>query len=410
MLAQGGAGIEDKCAAREEPEDARVRKGVRCAKDSPTPPSADGACKSCTPVSRLISVVGTPSPTLYATMNVVRALVQVILGDHLVVVANSVEALRKEFPSAAARKGRPLILLSDYAAPEMLAILYQSNAPLAVCADDFITIAHCSVVSRGFGGLDAARFAMMGLVNVERAMVSPPPLALIVNDPNSTLATLISDLAALYRLPMDDGSFNKILTFIGCAGQRNIKLGQYAAKAVTVANNARETLERRSPLENELIDFLAPQYDGIARGRRLKKLEWPVYALLRPEFPDRLTIGPIDLTGPARFIYHGPYFALPAGTWSADVSIEVSECYADDPIEIDVTAHQTLAVVRAKLPRAGIYGCQILFRVEDPSQPIELRLRLLTGAIEGVIRMHRITLHRISGSEADEGAEASLGA
>jgi hypothetical protein len=47
-----------------------------------------------------------------------------------------------------------------------------------------------------------------------------------------------------------------------------------------------------------LIDFLAPQYSGIARGRRLEKLDWPVCALLRPEFPDRLTIGPS--TSPAR--------------------------------------------------------------------------------------------------------------
>ena len=48
---------------------------------------------------------------------------------------------------------------------------------------------------------------------------------------------------------------------------------------------------------------MARQYDGVAQGRRLERLEWPVYALLRPEFPDRLTIGPIDLTGPARFIF-----------------------------------------------------------------------------------------------------------
>jgi hypothetical protein len=366
-------------------------------------------------VSGLFSIVGTPSPRLYATMNVVRALVQVILGNHVVVVANSLETLRKEFPSAGVRKGQPVVLLSDYPTPEMLRTFYQLNAPLAVCADDFTTIAHCSVVSRGFGGVDAARFAMMGLVNIERAMVSPPPLSLIVNDPDTTVAALIGDLSALYRLPMDDGSLAKVLRLIGLAGQRGLTLSEYSANAATFAGNPRESLERRSPLENELVDFLAPQYDEIARGRRLEKLEWPVYALLQPEFPDRLTIGPIDLTGPARFIYHGPYFALPGGTWSADVSIEVGECYADDPIEIDVTAHKTLAVVRAKLPPAGVYGCQIRFRIDDPTQPVEIRLRLLTGAIEGVIRVHRISLRRLSGldeAEAGEeaGTKASLGA
>jgi hypothetical protein len=355
----------------------------------------------------LISIAGTPSPTLYATINVVRALTQVLLGDHMVVVANSLEVLRKEFPSPAVRQGKSVVLFSDYPEPELLAALYQLNAPLAVCVDDFATIAHYSVVSRGFGGAAAARFAMMGLVYIERATVSPPPLSVIVNDPNIGLATLIGDLAALYRLPMEADSLAKVLAFLGQAEQGGLTLAEYAALTLPTPENAREILERRSPLENELIDFLAQQYDGITRGRRLERLEWPVYALLRPEFPDRLSIGPIDLTGPARYIYFGPYFSLPAGAWSANISMEVSDCFSDDQIEIDVTARTVLAAVRAKLPRAGVYGCQIRFQIEHPSQPVEIRSRLLTGAIEGVMRMHSIKLHRLANlDEAESGREA----
>ena len=355
----------------------------------------------------LISIAGTPSRTLYATMNVVRALTQVLLGDHIVVIANSLEVLRKEYPSPAARRGQSVVLFSDYPEPELLGTLYQFNAPLAVCVDDFATIAHDSVVSRGFGGAAAARFAMMGLVYIERTTVSPPPLSVIVNDPNIALATLIDDLAALYRLPTEADSLAKVLAFLGQAEQGDLTLAEYAALILPIPENAREILEQRSPLENELIDFLAQQYDGITRGRRLERLEWPVYALLRPEFPDRLTVGPIDLTGPARYIYFGPYFSLPAGTWSANISLEVSDCFSDDEIEIDVTAVKVLAVVRAKLPRAGVYGCQIQFEIEHPSQPVEIRLRLLKGAIEGVIRMHRIELHRLADlDEAESGWEA----
>lgn len=356
-------------------------------------------------MSRLISIVGTPSPTLYATMNVVRALTQITIGDHVVVAANSRDVLRKEFPSAAARKGRPAVLFSDYPEPQMLATLYSVNAPLAICVDDFATVSHYSVVSRGIGGADAARFAMMGLVNINRAMVSPPPLSVIVNDPRRTLAKLIGDLAALYHLPMEEDSLAKFLTFIGQGGQVGITLGEYAAKTVGLADNAREILERRSPLENELIDFLAAQYDPIVRGRSLEKLEWPVYSLLRPEFPDRLTIGPIDLTGPARFIYYGPYFALPAGAWSAEISLEVRDCLSDNWVAIDVFAGKSLAIVKTKLPPRGAYGCRIRFLIEDQSQPIDIRIKLLTGAIEGVIRMHSIKLHRVSTSHEAESDE-----
>src|SRR5271166_2605776 len=162
-------------------------------------------------------------------------------------------------------------------------------------------------------------------------------------------------------------------------------------------------LESRSPLENELIASLAPHYDVVARGRRLEKLEWPVYALLRPEFPDRLTIGPIDLTGPARRVYFGPYFALPAGVWSAHVSLEVQDCLSENRIGIDVFASKVLSVIHADLPPHGVYGCEVRFEIEDPSKPVEIRVQLLTGAIEGVILLRKIELHRLSSlDEVDE--------
>ena len=185
-------------------------------------------------MSRLISVVGTPSPTLYATTNIVRALTQITVGDHMVVVANSVEALRKEFPPPSARKGQPVVLFSDYPNPRMLAKIYQVKAPVAICVDDFTTIAHYSVVSRGFGGVNAARFAMTGLVNVERAMVSPPPISATVKDPDTPLATLIGDLAALYQLPMERESLAEVLAYIGHADKGDVTLGGYAATILPV--------------------------------------------------------------------------------------------------------------------------------------------------------------------------------
>ena len=39
-----------------------------------------------------------------------------------------------------------------------------------------------------------------------------------------------------------------------------------------------------------------------------------------------------------------------------------------------MTARKVVAVVRAKLPRRGVYGCQIRFQIEDPTQPVEIRL------------------------------------
>jgi len=361
-------------------------------------------------MSLLISIVGTPSPTLYATLNVVRALTQTAIGDHKVVVANSLEALREKFPDKSARNGMPVVLLSDYPQPDMLATFYKLKAPVVVCVDDFTTVALFSVVSRGFGGVEAARFATMGLVNVEPAVASPPPVCLFVGKPKvETLEGLVGKLAAFYHLPAKDDLAEKVLQFLGFAEKGEATLGEYAACKVVAADKidqeGRAALEKRSPLENELIDFLAPQYDVVAQGRPLERLEWPVYALMRPEFPDRLTIGPIDLTGPARYVYYGPYFALPAGAWSADVSFEVQDCLSDNRVAIDVSAGKVLAMIKAMLPPEGVYGCQIRFEIEDPTLPIEIRLQLSTGAIEGVIQLHAIALHRLGSLDEPDDEE-----
>jgi len=353
-------------------------------------------------MGRLLSLVGTPTPHLYAMLNVVRALTQVTLGDHLVVVANSIDTLRSEFRAQSFKSANAVVLFSDYPQASILSTLVSANAPVAICVDNFASIAHYSVVSRDFTGVTAARFASMGLVNIEEMVVAPPRLSLNISDPQKKLETLIGDLAALYHIPLHIETTAGILEFLGCEPGRAETLAEYADRAIKVRNDACEILEKRSPLENELIDFLALQYDGIARGGQLKQLEWPVYALLQPEFPDRLTIGPIDLTGPARFIYCGPYFALPAGVWRADISLEVRDCLSDNWIAIDVFSGKVLAVIKAKLPAQGVYGCEIQFQIEDSSVPVDIRVQLVSGAIEGVLQMRRIVLHRIDAADESD--------
>lgn len=346
-------------------------------------------------MSRLFFLIGTPSPTLYATLNVVRALATAALGAHEVVCANTIDELGERVTGASWSADSRLVLYSDYPQPDVLPAYTAIGAPLVICADDFLTVAHYSVTSRGYGGVDAARFASMGLVNIEPLIVAPPKTVLLVNRSDVHLDALIAGLARFYGLPDDAAAIQSVLDELGGAdGASSLK--SYAAAAFAAPEPARAILERSSPLENELIDLLAPQYDPILRGWPLERLEWPPFALLRPDFPDRLTVGAIDLTGPARFIYHGPYFALPKGRWRAELTIEVGNCLSDNQIAVDIVAGEVLAVFKTKLPPRGVYGCEIAFEHNDSSNPVEIRVQLVTGAIEGVLMLHKVELSQIA--------------
>jgi hypothetical protein len=365
-------------------------------------------------MTRLFSIVGTPSPLTQAILVITRACVQVVFGEHIVVCANTLQEMRAGFPSRSTRGDKPVIFISDFPQPDLRFKLLEAGAPMVICSDNLAAIAYLAIITRNFAAVDAARHASMALVNIEPLMSAPPPFSTVVNDPKVGLSESIAQVSSLYKLDLNAEKMREVLALLGCEDASTTSLGDYSAKIATPLDEARELLERRSPLENGLIDFLAPQYDGIARGSRLEKLEWPVYALLRPEFPDRLTIGPVDLTGPARFIYFGPYFALPAGAWSAQIAFEVQGCYSENWIALDINADKVLATIKTKLPTRGMYECQIRFRIVDPAHRIEVRVRLLTGAIEGVMRMHSIKLNRLANlDEAESGWEdrkaASMG-
>jgi hypothetical protein len=329
-------------------------------------------------------------------MDVVRTLVTIAVGDHEIVCANTIADLGEQL----LRITRPLdccvILYSDYPQADVLPAYTAIGSPLVICADDFRTIAHYSVVSRAYGGVDAARFASMGLVNIEPVISAPPDLSLVVNDSATRLSEFVVRLAQLYGLPLDERALQRVLGALGQTESSDESLDSYGARTLPSHSTARARLERRSPLENELIDLLASQYGPIAAGERLERLEWPPFALLRPDFPDRLTVGSIDLTGPARFIYYGPYFALPLGCWRADLVLEVSNCLSDNQIAIDVVSGGVLAAIKAKLPPEGVFGCAIPFEIRTPANPVEIRVQLLTGAIEGLLMLRSVHLTLIA--------------
>ena len=52
--------------------------------------------------------------------------------------------------------------------------------------------------------------------------------------------------------------------------------------------------------------------------------------------------------------------------------------------------------IKAKLPAQGVYGCELAFDIRAPSNPVEIRLQLLTGAIEGMLILRSIRLSRVA--------------
>jgi hypothetical protein len=342
----------------------------------------------------VLAIVGTPSPVSYGVFDVLRATVRVTESDCLVVSANSLA----EFESALAREppNSKAIVVSDYPQTDLLSLIRERNVPIIVCVERFEVIAHLSVVARGYTGVDAARHATCSLVNVGDLITARRKDVAVVNHANVSIWKLVAAFGAILGLDIDWSRQMAVVRSLVEEGGEATSIGDYVKRLTPDMSGVRDALNLRSPLEGDLLDALASDYDVIFQRQRLEKLEWPTFALLRPDFPDCLTVGPIDLTGPARCIYYGPYFALPRGRWRATLAIEASDCLSDNQIMIDVTSGDVLAILKATLPSQGVCGCEMQFEIRNPSTPVEIRLHLLTGAIEGCLMLRSIRLDRIA--------------
>ena len=341
----------------------------------------------------VLAIVGTPSPVSYGVFDVLRTTARFAAAEFVILSANSVT----EFESAVSGEepgSKALVVISDYPQTDLLALLQERGAPIVVCMERFETIAHHFVVARGYSGVDAARHATNALVNLEETVVFKKRNVAVVNHANVSIFKLVGALGAILGMTIDRSKQIEIVRSLAPEGGETTSIADYAVRFAPDVSAAPQILDQRSPLEDDLLDFLAPFYDVIFHRRRLEALEWPPFALLRPDLPDRLTVGPIDLTGPARFIYYGPYFALPRGRWRADIVVEVSDCHSDNRIAIDVASGGVLAALTAKLPPQGVFGCAIAFEIRNPSDPVEIRMQLLTGAIEGALMLRRVHLTR----------------
>ena len=162
----------------------------------------------------------------------------------------------------------------------------------------------------------------------------------------------------------------------------------------TLANLA-ET--RFTDAEKSLINSFAANYSPFFRGDDSDAVDWPLelfYLNAKGETGDRF----VNLMGGARVIFFGPYLHLPFGAWRAIVQFEVVDNTSGNEFEADVWAVSTstyLARKQAALPDHGHFKFTLDFINIDPNAVLEIRVRLLKGAIEGRFAVRQVTLYPI---------------
>jgi hypothetical protein len=112
----------------------------------------------------------------------------------------------------------------------------------------------------------------------------------------------------------------------------------------------------------------------------------------------------IELVGMARQLVHGPYLYLPCGRWVASFFIGVEDCRSPNSIRIDVLCNysEELAMGRIDLTRDGTFRLDLTFEVTEPTLPMEARVALDRGSIDGKFELLRVEVWRLEAESSEQ--------
>ena len=341
----------------------------------------------------IVAILGTPSPLTYVATHILRAMVQVVRGEHHVIGVNTVADLREAWPN---KEGRmpAVVLASDMPDPELIAFLTQAKTPLFFSIEPLEIIANFMIGSRSLDPISALRVGARALSGLEGLSVHPPPSAIAFRASSLPLQRMIGNILRLCGDDGDPETVARVVAYLGYEDRADLAFGEFLAENRT---NMFPTANAPPTYDQQMLDAIAVVargYAPVAAGRALEELIWPGSCFLKADAPGVTVEEELELEGRARFLAHGPYFYLPPGLWEAEIAIEVSGSLSDNRVGFDVYSGGVIAACTVTLPDEGAFACDMVFRVSDLTTPVEIRIQLLSGAIEGRLKLNGVRLVR----------------
>jgi hypothetical protein len=148
-----------------------------------------------------------------------------------------------------------------------------------------------------------------------------------------------------------------------------------------------------SDLSERDLDTIAAVTGGLYAsliGEGSSPIIWPREVLSWGGHPGKAPPTFIDIAGPNRVLYHGPYFYLPRGRYVMQAHVGFSVDSVDHPFAIELHGVGCIASTLFKPPGSGWYHVQIEFTHKAATERVEVHFTSMRGAIRGRVAMHNV--------------------
>jgi hypothetical protein len=349
----------------------------------------------------LIVMFGTRTPYGHFGFTILEHIMDVVYGDHYRIHCLDLLGLRNNWLG---RDSRPVLVTSDRPDVELSKFLIASGFPCLAFVDEPDDAIASAIQVDGMHLHQAIRFSTQYFSCLGNAIPADKVRIFGSIHCHANSTELIEDILDEIFGIVDETVTARVLERMAPENHLRNKLSvhelmtRYVAKAL-LPGHARKLLPEE---DQELIKAVADGYRPIFEKREITPFEWPRDMFLASS-DGPAYVGDVDLVGRARYIVWGPYLCLPAGAWRATIQFEVVDNISGNEIEADICIdmEDVVSIGRAVLPVVGIFEFGLDFSVINPTSPIEIRILLRKGAIEGRFGLRKVLLNRRLDADPD---------
>jgi hypothetical protein len=355
----------------------------------------------------LIAAFGLPGGFSAWGFNAVTALARAASGDVLHIHADS----RDEFSRAGVGDpARPIVLTSQYPDHALTDYVLELDLPAIVFTEDAAdALRHLSQSA------PQPQVALLRALSASAACLFPlyarSNIAIINRDAfrEVQVLTMLVRMARHFRLDLAPDVFARTLRPLyvvpgGAGGMTLATIGEQVSGQIPHGNSVTDSgVDAIFGGQQQLAVVGAPP-----RSDASPSVIWQQSLFTAGDPPNQTGVETIALAGAARCLLYGPYLHLPRGLWTARIILDFDHAACMQSFVLEFHAGEAaLARVRFAAPAAGRFAAVMALAVAEPRNPIELRLFLECGAIEGTISLLRVEFFAVGDTASDMRAAAS---
>lgn len=317
----------------------------------------------------------------------------------------AVRAIDREDPLEPDGDRAPLIYLSHFPSPPLRAECCKGGAPVLLCLDDPVDSVRYLQQEAGVSAIEALR-RQTGAAAFYAQLRGHPRQLILHRLADASTTEIVDTILEHFEFSLSPEQYEKLCE--KCLGPKgkDANLESSLQACVDGYEPLDEAQTRFTPKEIAMIGGVLSPLIQVSFSENAGPVVWPTEAFLSGDRPDTPASLVVELTGAARILYYGPYFYLPAGAWRVQMTVGFSAGARRTPFSVEVFAgagEQLLAIATMVPEAKGIYHASFGFVHDDAAKPVEVRVRIDRGTIEGRLALGRVEFSH----EIDSAAETT---